>query len=134
MATASLPCEFKSLFPWCDSRGHTAVFYRREKQNVVRFAVVWFFLWCFCHRLFLIDNFVVVDLPRFSKYSGYYPKKALMFLGTSRTNQSSGTSIEFVPNHTRVLYRVLKPYRTLPNTSVGCLPSKTNPCILLYAR
>ena len=35
-----------------------------------------------------------------------------------------GTGIEFVPNLTRMFGRVLRPYRTLPMTSVGYLPSK----------
>ena len=36
----------------------------------------------------------------------------------------SGTGIEFVPNLTGVFSRVLRPYRTLWQGSVGYLPSK----------
>ena len=48
----------------------------RKKKIAIRFAVVWSFFWCFCYCLFLIGNFVIVDSPRFPKYSGIDPKKA----------------------------------------------------------
>ena len=50
---------------------------KKQKNAVIRFAVAWSFLRCFCHRLFLIGNFVLVDSPRFPKSSGMDPKKAL---------------------------------------------------------
>ena len=52
----------------------------KKKNTVIRFAVVWSFL-CFCHCIFLIGNFVMVDSPRFTKSSAIDPKKALFFLG-----------------------------------------------------
>ena len=52
-------------------------FLLRKKKNVIRFAVVWSFWMGFCHCLFLIGNFVMVDSPRFPKSSGIDSKKAL---------------------------------------------------------
>ena len=52
--------------------------------TVIRFTVVWSFLWSFCHCLFLIGNFVMVDSPWFPKSSGIDPKKTLEFCGFSR--------------------------------------------------
>ena len=39
-------------------------------NTVIRFAVAWYFILCFCHCLFLIGNFVRVDSPRFPRSSG----------------------------------------------------------------
>ena len=50
MATGILPLCFKSKFP----------------------------SWCFCHCLFLIGNFFMVDSPRFPKSSGIDAKEALI--------------------------------------------------------
>ena len=52
---------------------------RKKKNTVIRFAVVWSFWWCFCHCLFLIGNFFMVDSPRFPKSSGIDPKKLVKF-------------------------------------------------------
>ena len=49
----------------------------------------------------------------------------------TKLTEVSGTGIEFVPNLTGVFGRVLMPYRTLPKTWVGYLPSKY-PGILWY--
>ena len=46
------------------------------------------------------------------------------FCGRTEITEVSGTGIKFVPNHTGVFGRVLRPYRTLPKTSVGYLPRK----------
>ena len=51
---------------------------KKKKKNVSRFAMLWSFFWCFCHCLFLIGNFVMVDSPRFPKSLGIDPKKALI--------------------------------------------------------
>ena len=45
----------------------------------------------------------------------------------------SATGIKFVPNHKGVFGRVLRPYRTLPKTSVGYLHGKNTPGILWSA-
>ena len=50
----------------------------KNKNTVIRFAVVLSFLWCFIHSLFLIGNFVMVDSQRFPESSGIDPKKALV--------------------------------------------------------
>ena len=39
----------------------------------------------FCHSLFLINNFVVVDSPRFQKSLGIDPKKALLLIAVYTT-------------------------------------------------
>ena len=64
-------------FPW-PYRG--SYFVKRNKNTVIRFTVVWSFLWCFCHYLFLIGKFVMVDSPRFPKSSGIDPTKALILI------------------------------------------------------
>ena len=63
-------------FPW-PYRGSYSV--KKNKNSAIRFAVVRSFLWCFCHCLFLIGNFVMVGSTRFPKSSGIDPKKALVF-------------------------------------------------------
>ena len=50
---------------------------KTHTHTFIRFAVVSSFLWCFCHCLFLIGNFAMVDSPRFPKSSGIDSKKAL---------------------------------------------------------
>ena len=57
-----------------------------------------FVLWCFCHWLFLIGNFVMVASPRFPKYSGIDPKKALKKMGIPRK------SLALSPRRLRILY------------------------------
>lgn len=47
---------------------------------------------------------------RASRYPGYF--------------QVPGADTEFVPNHTGEFGTVSRPYRTLPKSSVECLPSK----------
>ena len=72
--------EFYHFVSKAKSRGKIRVaiprFLLRNIKNAgIRFAVVWSFLWCFCHCLFLIDNFIMVDSPRFPISSGIDPKK-----------------------------------------------------------
>ena len=54
---------------------------------------------------------------------GYTSTRGI-FGGRTEATEVSGTGIEFVPNLTGVFGRVLRPYRTLPKTSVGYLPQK----------
>ena len=82
LGTAVRPREFYHFVSKAKSRRKIPVaiprfLIRRKKKIVIRFSVVWFFLWCFCHCLFLIGNFVMIDSPRFPKSSGIDPKKAL---------------------------------------------------------
>ena len=54
-------------------------FLPRKQKKTPSFDSPWFglSLWRFCHCLFLIGNFVMVDSPRFPKSSGIDPEKAL---------------------------------------------------------
>ena len=47
-----------------------------KKNTFIWFAVVWAFLWCFCHCFFLVGNFVMVDSPLFPKSPGIGKKMA----------------------------------------------------------
>ena len=83
MATGILPRELYHLVSKANSRGKIPVAIARfllpkNKNAVIRFAVVWPSLWHFWHCLFLtFGNFVMVDSPRFPESSGIDPKKAL---------------------------------------------------------
>ena len=75
--------KFTTLFQKANFRGKIPVAIPRflllkNKNTVIRFAVVLSFLWCFIHSLFLIGNFVMVDSQRFPESSGIDPKKALV--------------------------------------------------------
>ena len=77
MATGILPREFAFKnkvvkLPWSYRGSYFEI-------NTPSFYSPWFRLSYgdFCHLLFLIGNFVMVDSPRFPKSSGIDPKKAL---------------------------------------------------------
>ena len=83
MATGNLPLCFKKQtsvvkFPW-PFRGSCLV-KKNTHTHTPSLDSSWFgrCLWCFCHCLFLIGNFAMVDSPRFPKSSGIDPKKALL--------------------------------------------------------
>ena len=82
MGTGILPREFSFetkwlKWPWLY---HGSYFVKVNKITVIRFAVVRSLILGFCHCLFDIRNFVMVDSPRFPKSSAIDPEKALQIL------------------------------------------------------
>ena len=55
---------------------------------------------------------------------GYFGTRVILVGVPNLLTEVSDTGIKLVPNDTGVLGRVLRPYRTLPKTSVGYLPQK----------
>ena len=60
----------------------------------------------------------------FDKIITYRTGTQGIFGGCTEPTEVSGPGVKFVPNHTGVFGRVLRPYRTLPKSSVGYLPRK----------
>ena len=64
VGTAVCPREFYGFVSKAISRGKIPVaiprfLLRKKKNTVLRYAVIWYPLWCFCHCLFLVGNFVM---------------------------------------------------------------------------
>ena len=89
MAKGILPlCFSKQIpvvkFPW---PYRVSYFVKPKHRHPIRRGLV---LWCFCHCLFLIGNFVMGDSPRFPKSSGIGPKKALINTAILQLHPMSG--------------------------------------------